>query len=346
MRKFVRKFVRQFVCWCVAVRCSPEMEFGNGQLAYAIFVVPILALLYTLLGSGLLEATTGVSASTMIGHMTELFKFTRHGFALVVKIVVGTTITFFSTRWAHRSSRKSWEKMEFLKVVQVSLNYVADEDGTGKKLRFRTLDECSVDVLMHQQKEGIQQILKAARKTTPSEPFMYFAGKSQLSDCDFHSLSLIMSAVTNRISTKFASGYVDYDMGIPVVRKKYWLGLTCEKPTASETFAIRIRIMVASDNFLRHTDWSKEVGFERASHIARWNCLRKMAQILKHDDGLRSKGEKGLIKKFWTQLILRPVIIFRSLPFPRTPQERDMKNPHVKMKQRSFVNGEEAAAIQ
>jgi hypothetical protein len=232
--------------------------------------------------------------------------FHRYGVSMLVKVVVGAVLTFATTQWSSNRARLNWEKQEFLKRVQISLNYVADEDGLGRKLRFRTLDECGVDELMNQNSAGIAKILSAARSTTSEDPFLR---------SDPHSMDLIMKAVTNRISVKFATGYLDYYVGSPVIRKEYWLGLTCEKPDAAkgERFDVKLRVMVTSDNLLRRTNWDKERGsefFERPPHASRWECLKKMRKVLDQDGAEQLKGGQ-----FWRKQLLRKVTVFRPLHF-------------------------------
>eukprot|EP01052_Picozoa_sp_SAG31_P038511 SAG31_NODE_5162_length_2706_cov_2.025316_3_plen_174_part_00 len=126
-----------------------------------------------------------------------------YGLHFVIKIVLGLAATYVTTAWALERARLDWEEQEFLKAVQISLNYVADEEGDGvSKLCFRTLDECSVDQLMNHNGVGIARIIEAAKQTTWDQPFLR---------TDSHSLNLIMKAVTNRISSQFASGYIDYE---------------------------------------------------------------------------------------------------------------------------------------
>ena len=232
--------------------------------------------------------------------------FQRYGVSMLVKVIVGAVLTFATTQWSSNRARLNWEKQEFLKRVQISLNYVADEDGRGRKLRFRTLDECGVDELMNQNSAGIAKILSAARSTTSQDPFLR---------SDPHSMDLIMKAVTNRISVKFATGYLDYDVGSPVIRKEYWLGLTCEKPDAAkgERFDVKLRVMVASDNLLCRTDWEKERQsdfFERPPHVSRWECLKKMRKVLDQDGAEQLKGGQ-----YWRKQLLRKVTVFRPLHF-------------------------------
>ena len=232
--------------------------------------------------------------------------FQRYGISMLVKVVVGAVLTFATTQWSANRARLKWEKQEFLKRVQISLNYIADEDGKGRKLRFRTLDECGVDELMNQNSAGIAKILSAARRTTSDDPFLR---------SDPHSMDLIMKAVTNRISVKFATGYLDYDVGSPVVRKEYWLGLTCEKPDPAkgQRFDVKLRVMVASDNLLRKTNWEKARGkdfFELPPHATRWECLRKMRQVLDQDCVEQQKGGQ-----YWRNQLLRRLTIFRPLYF-------------------------------
>lgn len=111
-------------------------------------------------------------------------------------------------------------------------------------------------------------------------------------------------------SCKFSTGYIDFDMGLPVVEKEYLVGLTCEKPRPDEHFAIKLRIMLASVTLLRGSDWRNPPGFERHGHIARWECLECMHRILLQDDALaKTEGPRA-----YTQQLLRKVTIFRPAP--------------------------------
>lgn len=99
--------------------------------------------------------------------------FQKHGLSLCTRIGVGVIITYITTAWARQRARRDWEAEEFLKAVQISLNYIADEDDDGdQKLRFRTLDECGVDQLMNMNSAGINKILSAAKLTTCDDPFI------------------------------------------------------------------------------------------------------------------------------------------------------------------------------
>lgn len=249
----------------------------------------------------------------------------RYGPGLLLKVFTGIILTYASAMLAQTSARKEWERKEFFKNVQVSLNYVADE-GDGLKLRFRTLDECDVDVLMHHQKAGVKKVTSAAKKTTAERPFLQM---------DFHSQQQVMTAVQNRLSKQFASGYLDYDMQIPCIRKKYYLGLTCEKPKAgAKKFAIKLRIMVASEGLLKSTDWDKPPGFERKGHIARWECLREMSRILKQDMDIQANRESD--PDWFKKTQLRDIVIFRPLHFPLDNlTDASVDAPAVHLKQKS-----------
>ena len=290
------------------LRAPGSSSSSGGGLFYArlrdlrneilVWAAPVLVCLAFLYFSGLFQE---FGLRQQIGALLD--RYGRYGWPMLIKVVVGAVLTFATTLWSSRWERARWEKQEFLKHVQVSLNYVADEDGDGKKLRFRTLDECGVDELMYNNKHAISKILEAARSTTCDDPFLR---------SDPHSMDLIMKAVTNRISIKFSSGYLDYDVNNPVIRKEYWLGLTCEKPDVAkgERFGVKLRVMVASDNFLNLTDWVKDRGpdfFEHPGHTSRWNCLRKMHQVLDQDRAEQSKGGG----EFRKRQLLRKVTVFR-----------------------------------
>ena len=158
---------------------------------------------------------------------------------------------------------------------------------------------------MNENSEGIAQILAACNATTVDQAFLGVD-----SSVEFTHLDMFMKAVINRISVKFAHGYVDYDMNIPVVENKYWLGLTCEQPEPGATFQQKIRVMVISDECLRNIPhYTEPPKFDIPGHKARWKCLQQMEKILNEDEKIKQEGQGD----FWKRLVLRQVSIFRPL---------------------------------
>ena len=231
---------------------------------------------------------------------------------LLLKLLPSLIIGAVSNYYITRQQRKKWEDQEFLKAVQISLNYIDIVPGKGPTLQFRTLDECQVDDLMNGNSEGISKILAACDSTTVDQSFLGVVAKGQPQQVQFKHLDMFMKAVVNRISVKFSEGYLDYDFRIPVLQKEYWLGLTCEKPKKGQTFARKIRVMVASDGFLRSIPkYLDPPKFEIPHHVARWECLQQMYKIYISD-----KNQVGKAGKFWEKQILRKVKIFRPLHYP------------------------------
>jgi hypothetical protein len=223
------------------------------------------------------------------------------------KILPSLIISSGTAYLIRSKQKKNWEAQEFLKAVQISLNYLDEIEGKGTTLQFRTLDECQVNFLMNENSEGIAKILAACDTTTVDQAFLGVD-----SSVEFTHLDMFMKAVINRISVKFADGYMDYDFGIPVLEKKYWLGLTCERPEPGAKFQRKIRVMVISDGCLRHIpDHTEPPKFEFPGHKARWKCLQQMHDIYLSDEKIKREGQG----RFWERLVLRQVSIFRPIHY-------------------------------
>ena len=274
-----------------------DINFKSNPITY---IVPVLLSIAGLYVSGVDFASE--TLTTLYSYLPFLLKF-------IPSLLIGAASNYY----LRSVQRKSWEDQEFLKAVQISLNYVDGKRGNkGAQLQFRTLDECQVDDLMNGNSEGIAKILAACDSTTIDQSFLGVFQKGEKRNVEFKHLDMFMKAVINRISVKFATGYLDYDFRIPVLEKEYWLGLTCEKPKKGQTFARKVRVMVASDGFLRSIpNFADPPKFEYPQHIARWECLQQMHKIYLADQALI--GTPG---RFWEKQVLRKIKIFRPLHYP------------------------------
>jgi len=235
-------------------------------------------------------------------------------FSEIMSMVVSISTVLIPWIMLKRKAQKDWENQHFLRTVQFSLNYVDDVHCTGDlTLCFRSLDECSVDELMNHNQQGISQIVAACEACTEEQPFVVVSDLVQVRE-----FNTFMKAIVNRISVKFGSGYLDYNFHIPVIKKEYWLGLTCEKPTTDSdgdgvSFARKIRIMVCSDEFLKSIpNFMDKPKFEFPTHAARWDCMKQMYNLYKKDSKIEEqKGNEDCQK-----LTLRKVAIFRAMQYP------------------------------
>jgi hypothetical protein len=234
----------------------------------------------------------------------------------ILKISGSLIVGIISRYYIARKAQKDWEDQEFLKAVQISLNFCDDLGGEKKILRFRTLDECRVDELMNHNQEGIAQIVSACESCTVEQSFLVVNDKVQ-----FKQFDAFMKAVINRISVKFAEGYLDYDFRVPVLRKEYWVGLTCEKPSTAKEFARKIRVMVCSDGFLRSIEGMEEPEFEIKHHAARWACMKEMYDLYTKDKQI----EEEKVGNFWEKKALRKLTIFRAQHYPFEHDEKGAK---------------------
>ena len=239
---------------------------------------------------------------------------------LIIKLSSSLLIGYISNYFLAKRQRAKWEAQEFLKAVQISLNYVDDVADKGKTLQFRTLDECGVDELMNHNQEGITKIIAACDSCTVDQSFLGVFNENETRTVEYKHLDMFMKAVINRISVKFADGYLDYDFRVPVLKKDYWLGLTCERPKPGQTFARKIRVMVCSDGFMRSIPrFENPPKFEIPHHKARWECMQQMHALYKQDQEILSKGGH----EFWKKQILRKITIFRALHYPYEQAENN-----------------------
>ena len=141
----------------------------------------------------------------------------------------------------------------------------------------------------------VEAIMEHAKLTTPDQPFLI-----TLQDADKRVNRIVQSCIMNALSRKYSEGYIDADMRVPVVSKKYWFGLTCEKQrgNGAKKFATKLRVMIASDDFLRNDKYLSDEHFEpnlsffeAPTHANRWQCLTAMRKLLLEEE--RGDGQQS-----------------------------------------------------
>jgi hypothetical protein len=166
----------------------------------------------------------------------------------------------------------AWSRREFYDVTNISLNGIQDTPE-GPRLVFRTLMETPLDSLLLKNQQVERDVLEAAKKTTKDEPFLTNLLESKKSN----SLFVLNNSILNALSERYREGALDCATGIPCVETKYMFGATCER--GENVKQIKLRIMVCSPAVLsRIHSMDRFPRFEMSHHVARWNCLKRMAE--------------------------------------------------------------------
>jgi len=173
---------------------------------------------------------------------------------------VATLCVVLLTYWKARSV---WKARDFMTRVNFSLNYV-----DASKLKIRTLRETEIDRILLGNRHGRRVVLRAARRTTPEQPFL------RLPTTDSW---VVLNSVLNELSEEFADGFLAASMGIPTKAATFVFAITCEKHR--DVRMNKIRVMVVEKSLLLEIDKLSDVEFERDSHHVRYQTLKTMREL-------------------------------------------------------------------
>lgn len=165
----------------------------------------------------------------MIDFLRDIFAFVKEYWGTIGFIATWTGIALVYFR-----KRFYWHRKHFLEQVNFSLNYL--QDG---QLVMRTLMELpSQEVWLNE--FGVQRINNAAKKTTPTNPFITLE--------DPRDQQFINRAVLNSLSEHFSEVYLARALGIPVQTGKFYFTITCEKYEEMRTY--KLRVLIADEKTL------------------------------------------------------------------------------------------------
>lgn len=184
--------------------------------------------------------------------------------------LLGTAIVFLVGAWFGKfRQRVAYRKREFFERFNFSLTYVLK--GI---LRIRTVFEKPLREIVFNELL-VEIILKAARKTTPEDPFLRFD--------DPEDQWLVLNAILNEFSEQFAEGEFLDLAGQPVVTLRCYIGITCEPDT--DVRIRKVRGLVEVEEFLEEIASGKasEPEYESRHHHVRWKTLKKMAAIYRKE---------------------------------------------------------------
>lgn len=173
---------------------------------------------------------------------------------------VATLLLVLLTYWRARSV---WASRDFLTRVNFSLNYV-----DANTLKIRTLCETDVDNVLLSNQHAKRIVLRAARRTTVKQPFLRLPkGDSWL----------VLNAMLNELSGRFAEGFVAASIGAPTRAATFVFAITCEKDR--DVRMNKIRVMVVEKSLLEEIDKLDGLQFESESHHVRFETLKAMRDL-------------------------------------------------------------------
>jgi hypothetical protein len=200
----------------------------------------------------------------------------------VLKAIIGPLLFALAGVWTWWLARRQMRRRAFLGRVNASLNILepVGDAGAGSthRLKLRTVFEMNVDDILLGNKAAVRLTLSAAKQTTTGNPFLTFA--------DADDEWLILNAVLNELSERFAAGLIAQEAGAAVRKQVFLFGLTCEKDGGVRIQ--KLRIMLASEPTLKLIhEWSQRPAEEAAKeplyssprHSIRWRTLQTMARL-------------------------------------------------------------------
>ena len=200
----------------------------------------------------------------------------------LLKALIVPLIATLAGVWTWWVARRQMRRRAFLRRVNASLNLVEPIDPAQNppayRLKLRTIFEMDIDDILLGNKAAVRMVLDASKHTDVDHPFLSFD--------DDDDQWLILNAVLNELSERFAAGLVAQAAGLPTRSQKFVFGITCEKHGSVRIQ--KIRIMLISEPMLQLVhDWSRspaqppriEPVYESPNHSVRWLTLQAMAQL-------------------------------------------------------------------
>lgn len=200
----------------------------------------------------------------------------------LLKALIVPLLAAMAGMWTWWVARRQMRRRAFLRRVNASLNLVEPAEPAQEppryRLRLRTIFEMDIDDILLGNKAAVGLVLDAAKHTDADHPFLSFA--------DEDDQWLILNAMLNELSERFAAGLIAQAAGLPTRSQTFLFGITCEKNGGVRIQ--KIRIMLISEPMLRLVQqWMNspaeppriEPVFESPSHSIRWLTLQAMARL-------------------------------------------------------------------
>ncbi len=187
----------------------------------------------------------------------------RVAVSLVVTVVTATLTFLLGRYWGLYKARREWNSKEFLDRVTVSLN-LFDEGA----LKIRTIMERSLDEVFLN-RVAVEKVRAAALACTPARPLLAIPQADRW---------YLLNFALNAVAEQFAAGLIRLDAGLPVVRVRYALFLTCE--VVGDERIRKVRAMLVREDHLKAFPYPAELPrLENPWHATRIDTLRAAAAV-------------------------------------------------------------------
>jgi len=200
----------------------------------------------------------------------------------LLKALIVPLLATLAGAWTWWVARRQMRRRAFMRRVNASLNLVEPIDATQNppthRLKLRTIFEMNIEDILLGNNAAVRLVLDAAKQTDVDHPFMSFENPDDQ--------WLILNAVLNELSERFAAGLIAHASGLPTRRQTFLFGLTCEKNGGVRIQ--KIRIMLISEPMLQLVhDWNRPPGppnrpepvYDSPNHSVRWLTLQAMAKL-------------------------------------------------------------------
>jgi hypothetical protein len=189
------------------------------------------------------------------------------GKRVVVAVIVGAVTTlasfFIGRYWGKYKAYREWSRQEYFNRIIFSINLFADG-----YLKIRTVMERSLDQVFLNQ-IAIEKVQAAARQCTVEQPLLIIDPKDRW---------YLLNYVLNALAEPFALGHVRQDAGLPVMKLRYALFLTCE--VVGEERIRKIRAMMIQEEYLKQFPYPDSMPvLENPWHSDRVITLRRAAEL-------------------------------------------------------------------
>ncbi|MEO6077245.1 MAG: hypothetical protein ABIP54_00475 [Candidatus Andersenbacteria bacterium] len=183
-----------------------------------------------------------------------------------VKALVAIGFTVLMTLWGGYRAWVELRNRTFYRRFHFSLNILRD-----RMLRIRTLDEMDAGEVVLQNSAAVNALIRAAKRTTVNNPFIVLPENIHW---------LVLNSALNELASLIPStGLFHFDLGLPTVREKYVLALTCEKDPDIRSRKVRMMIIRKKALMSMLGPEFCEPRLESPSHSVRVRTLLKMATI-------------------------------------------------------------------
>ena len=182
---------------------------------------------------------------------------------IVVAAVTSAASFLFGRSYGRYRAGRQWARKEFLGRVIVSLNIFAEGGLKIRTVIERNLDDVFLNPL------AVEKVQTAARATTATNPILPVAKEDRW---------YLLNFVLNAIADHFVAGQMRYDAGLPVVRVRYVLFLTCELVGAERIR--KVRAMLIREDHLKSFPYPDAMpALENPWHADRVRTLRVAAAV-------------------------------------------------------------------